>query len=189
MNVDAQLLKDCQKGKQKAQYQLYQLCFGHLMSVCMRYEKNEEDAVFVLNHGFMKIIDNLDKYREGVPFEAWIKRIMINTVINEFHKNKKYKDTILPTDFQEEADRFEHLEYDELNQKIDVEQLEYYIKELPEVTQKVFNLYAIDGFTHKEIGKMLDMSDGTSKWHLSIARKQLKARISSAMNAVKAMII
>lgn len=189
MTVDAQLLKDCRKGREKAQYSLYKLCFGQLMSVCMRYYKNEEDAVFVLNQGFMKILTNLDKYREEVPFEAWIKRIMINTVINEFHKNKKYNETILPTDFQEEADHFDHIEYDDINEKIDVEHLESYLEELPETTQKVFNLYAIDGYTHKEIGKMLNISDGTSKWHLSIARKQLKARISNAVNTVKAMII
>ena len=74
MNIRPQLLKDCKRGDRKAQYQLYKSCFSVLMSVCVRYQKNEEDAAAVLNLGFLKILNNLDKYKSEVPLIAWIRR-------------------------------------------------------------------------------------------------------------------
>ncbi len=185
MKVSQQLIEDCKRGDRRAQFQLYKSCFNILMGVCMRYKKDEDEAASVLNVGFMKILSNLDKYKEGVPFEAWIRRIMINTVIDEFRKNRKVKELIEHTDFADPQSYNKAVDYNTADQKLDAEQLEGFIKQLPPVTQKVFNLYAIDGYTHKEVGKMLNISDGTSKWHLSSARKKLKELVHKAINASK----
>ena len=88
MNIDTTLLQACRKNDRKAQSQLYKSCFGLLMSVCIRYKNDEAEARAVLNQGFLKILTNLDKYDSKIPFEAWIRRIMINTIIDEFRKIK-----------------------------------------------------------------------------------------------------
>ncbi|MEL6924377.1 MAG: RNA polymerase sigma factor [Bacteroidota bacterium] len=183
--VDRQLLKDCARGDRRAQFQLYKRCYSVLMGVCIRYKKNEEDAAEVLNMGFLKILNNIGKYREEVPFEAWIRRIMINTVIDEFRKNRKVQELMETTDFSEHNNFTDFVDYNTADRLFDAEQLEAIIKMLPPVSQKVFNLYAIDGYSHKEIGAMLDISDGTSKWHLSFARKKIQEIIQTTINKSK----
>ncbi|MFT4759983.1 MAG: RNA polymerase sigma factor (sigma-70 family) [Paraglaciecola sp.] len=179
------LLQDCKAGKRKAQYQLYRECFPYLMGVCYRYQKNEVDAAAILNAGFLKILTNLDKYRPEVPFEAWSKRIVINTIIDEFRKNRKVRELIDYKDFSE-TDSFEELiNFNEAAEQFEAEELESLIKKLPPVSQKVFNLYAIDGYKHKEISALLAISEGTSKWHLSFARKKLQEMLGEMMKSDK----
>ena len=187
MAINPQLIKDCSRGDRKAQFQLYRSCFGLLMGVCLRYRKNEEDAAEMLNVGFMKILTKLDKYQESVPFEAWIRRIMINTLIDDFRKNRKVRELIETTDFEHEEIFTHSVDYNEADRKFDAEELQGMILQLPPMSRKVFNLYAIDGYTHKEIGEMLGISDGTSKWHLSFARKKLQEMVLKAMKSSKAI--
>ncbi len=185
MALNTQLIADCRRGDRKAQFQLYRSCFPLLMSVCLRYRKNENDAAEVLNTGFMKILTNLDKYQDAIPFEAWIRRIMINTLIDDFRKNRKVRELIENTDFEKEEIFTEQVDYNEADRRFDAEELQTMIRQLPPMSQKVFNLYAIDGYTHKEVGKMLGISDGTSKWHLSFARKKLQDMVRNAMRSSK----
>jgi RNA polymerase sigma-70 factor (ECF subfamily) len=185
MKIAQQLIADCKKGDRRAQFQLYKSCFNVLMGVCMRYKKDEDEAASVLNQGFLKILTNLDKYDVKVPFEAWIRRIMINTIIDEFRKNRKVRELIEHTDFTDHHAVNSQVDYNAADQMFDAERLEAFIKQLPPVSQKVFNLYAIDGYSHKEVGEMLGISDGTSKWHLSSARKKLQEMIQQAINAYK----
>ncbi len=188
MNVHPQLLKDCKKGDQKAQYQLYRLCFDRLMGICVRYHSNREDALEALNNGFFKVLTGLSKYKEKVPFDAWVSRIMINTIIDDFRKNRKVKELIDYTDFAEDSWE-EKRQYDlnEAEKNFDAEELEGYIQSLPAVSRKVFNLFAIDGYKHPEIAELLKISVGTSKWHLSFARKKLKEMLEKAAKATKVL--
>ncbi len=181
MNISAQLLADCQRGDRRAQFQLYQSCFSTLMSVGMRYKKDESESAAVVNEAFLKILKNLDKYKTEVPFQAWIRRIMINTVIDEFRKNRKVRELIEHSDFEDFHNHDDLVTLNMADLNFEAEELEEMIKRLPPVSQKVFNLFAIDGYSHKEIGTMLEISDGTSKWHLSFARKKLKEFINVAM--------
>ncbi|MCB0526792.1 MAG: RNA polymerase sigma factor [Saprospiraceae bacterium] len=185
MNLDPQLLDAAHKGDRKAQYALYRSCFPVLMAVCMRYRRDEQDAVAALNLGFLKIINNIPSYRrDKVPFEAWIRRIMINTAIDEFRKEKKWRELTVFADDLEKAYPEEPIVWTEPEKRLDIQQLEAMVQRLPPITQQVFNLFALDGFSHKEISKMLGMSEGTSKWHVNSARNKLKELIRSAeMNA------
>ena len=185
MKVNRQLLKDCANGDRRAQFQLYKSCYSVLMGVCIRYKKNQDEAAEVLNMGFLKILNNIGKYREEVPFEAWIRRIMINTVIDEFRKYRKVQELIEYTDFTDDHNYYDQVDYNTADQNFDAEQLEMIIKRLPPISQKVFNLYAIDGFNHREIGEMLGISDGTSKWHLSFARKKIQEMIQNTLHSSK----
>lgn len=182
MEVKVELLQKCINDNRKAQYELYRQCYSVLMSVCYRYEKNKEDAESLLNQAFMKILTNLHQYNTAVPFEAWIRRITINTCIDEYRKNKRSQ-----LDYVEEPTlkaSMWQMDYNHADQNFDAEELTQLIKQLPPLSQKVFNLYIIDGYSHKEISKQLSMSEGTSKWHLNNARKKLKAMLQKMLNNV-----
>ena len=131
--------------------------------------------------GILFILTNLEKYDPKIPFEAWIRRIMINTVIDEFRKYKKEKERTQYTDFSATDTFDDRVDYNTADQMFDAADVEYFIKKLPPITQKVFNLYIVDGYPHKEIGTILDMTEGTSKWHLSSARKRLRVMLKEAM--------
>lgn len=146
------------------------------MGICLRYERNREDAEALLNMGFLKIFTNMDKYQDHVPFEAWARRIMINTIIDNFRKNKKYIEKIEVRE-DSDLDFNSRVSFNEADLHFDAEVLENMIRELPTISQKVFNMHVIDGFSHKDVAEMLGMSVGTSKWHVSNARKILKEKL------------
>jgi RNA polymerase sigma factor (sigma-70 family) len=177
MDVQQQLIDQCIDRDRKAEFRLYKVCYSYLMSICLRYTRNADKASEVLNIGFLRILNNLDKYRPEVPFKAWVRRVMINTLINEYKKEKKHYETVLYVEDLYETDQFSEL--NEGISKIDADQIYGLIATLPPASQQVFNLYFVDGFKHKEIAEMLDISEGTSKWHLNAAREKLKKLIKN----------
>ncbi|MBL7919791.1 MAG: RNA polymerase sigma factor [Bacteroidia bacterium] len=172
MEIQQKLISDCINRDRRAEYELYKLTFSYLMSICIRYTKNEDRAKEVLNIGFLRIVTNLEKYKPEVPFKAWIRRVMINTLINEFKKEKIHYDNVHYVEDYYETDKYASI--NDAITKIDVEQIYSFIAKLPPASQQVFNLYFVDGYKHKEIAEMLEISEGTSKWHLNSAREKLK---------------
>lgn len=181
--VDKALIELCLKNDRRAQEKLYEWCFIKLMPMCARYHKNEEDARHVLNISFVKICKNLDKLKKDTPFEAWTRRITKNTIIDEFRKTKNYNQLIETKEFERELEIKSPKIENSVWSKLETEVLMGMLKKLPDVSRKVFNLYVIDGYTHKEIGNLLSISDGTSKWHLSNARKKLQFMVISLRDA------
>lgn len=182
------LIRQCLKGKRKAQYDLYRVCFSFLLPVCMRYESNEEDARAMLNEGFLKILDNLKKYKTEVPFEAWCKRIMINTIIDNYRKNRRQSETIEYPDVNQNGEQL-GVALNDAWQVLADEDLEKMLQALPANSRRVFNLYAIDGYSHKEISDKLGISTGTSKWHLSNARQKLQQTLKAMINPSKKLVL
>jgi len=175
MHIDVKLLKACSKNKRKAQEKLYEACFLFLMPICKRYHRNEQDARAAYNTAFIKIIDNLTKVDwEEVPFAAWAKRVMTNTLIDEYRKNKKYREKISKRDKERELEYHSTGVVNEAESNFGEASIMELLEYLKPATKRVFMLYVIEGYTHKEIGEIMEMSDGTSKWHLSTARKELK---------------
>jgi RNA polymerase sigma factor (sigma-70 family) len=180
MNIQPQLISDCIKRERRAEYELYKLTFSYLMSICIRYTRNQDSAREVLNMGFLKILNNLAKYDPNIPFKAWIRRIMINTLIDEFRKQKVHSANVqYVEDYHETAD---FTEVNKAIEKMDAARIYELIAKLPPMTQQVFNLFVIDGFGHKDIAQLLKMSEGTSKWHLNSARQKLKEMIENKIS-------
>jgi|SRR6185312_613108 len=178
MNIEIDLITACIRKERKAQYDLYKLVFRYLMSICVRYTHSYEEANEALNTGFLKILNNLEKYKADVPFKAWIRKIMVNVLIDEYRKQKKEKENTKMM-----MEYVEHTPMVEINNaiaKMDAERIHRLIMELPIVSQRVFNLFVIDGFDHKEIAAMLGISEGTSKWHLHNSRELLKEKLVNA---------
>lgn len=172
MNIQPKLIKDCINRNRRSEYELYKLTYSYLMSICIRYTRNQDQAKEYLNIGFLKILSNLEKYKEEVPFKAWIRKIMVNTLIDEYRKHKKQSEVI---DFVE--DYYDNSDYAEMNSALDrinTGEIHKLIAQLPPMAQQVFNLFVVDGYSHKEIGELLNIEEGTSKWHLNSARQKLK---------------
>lgn len=175
MNIQPQLIALCIKRDRKAEYELYKNTYSYLMSICLRYTRDKDTASELLNVGFMKILSNLEKYNLAIPFKVWIRRIMVNTLIDEYRKNKRERERV--TYVEEYYDSSDYSEANEAVSKFDCQQIYEMIAQLPEATRQVFNLFVIDGYAHKEIADMLGISEGTSKWHLNAARQKLKEQI------------
>lgn len=183
MNVQPKLIKDCINRSRKAEYELYKVTYSYLMSICIRYTRNQDQAKEQLNMGFLKILNNLEKYNPEVPFKAWIRKIMINTLIDEYRKHKKQSEVI---DFVEEY--YDNSNYSEQNNAIDkmsTDQIHALISKLPPMAQQVFNMFVVDGYSHKEIGEILNIEEGTSKWHLNSARQKLKEMLENLVTPAK----
>lgn len=142
-----------------------------MMSLCLYYTKNEADALEVLNNGFLKVFNNINKYESTqASLYTWIRTIIINSCLDHI-KNRK-------TETLEEIDEAAEVHIaSEVISRFNAKDLLDMVRKLPPATQAVFNLYVIEGYSHKEIGAMLGISTGTSKWHLSEARKQLKGQL------------
>ncbi|HEU4717194.1 MAG TPA: RNA polymerase sigma factor [Bacteroidia bacterium] len=185
--VEDQLLADCVRGKSRAQYRLYSLCYSFMMSVCIRYTASRDDAEDLLNRSFLKILSNIEKYRKEVPFGLWVRRITINTIIDEYRKNRKEKEMTELVDFDEQEVESDTAAINGFLEKTDAEQLQRLIDHLPEMSRKVLNLFVVDGYGHKEISEMLNISEGTSKWHLNNARTKLKELITKFLPHFKTL--
>jgi len=182
MKIDAFLIKDCLREERKAQYTLYTQCYSFLMSICVRYMKDRDEAKDILNQGFYKILKNLDKYNPEVPFEAWSSKIMVNTIIDEYRKNKKRVALVENFDILLEAENFTASDSNEADKMFDAEAIEMMLQTLPKLNRIVFSMYAIEGYKHKEIAEKLGMNENTSKWHVSVARKKLQKMIKASLN-------
>ncbi|MBL7933663.1 MAG: sigma-70 family RNA polymerase sigma factor [Bacteroidia bacterium] len=172
MNIQQNLITACINGERKAEYELYRGTYSYLMSICIRYTRNQDRAKEVLNVGFLKILTSLNRYNPEVPFKPWIRKIMVNTLINEYKKEKIHYSTMQYVESYHENETYADLNKAVL--KIDADQIYAFIAKLPPASQQVFNMYFIDGFKHKEIAEMLNITEGTSKWHLNAAREKLK---------------
>ncbi|RMG61910.1 MAG: RNA polymerase sigma factor [Bacteroidetes bacterium] len=181
MNLDPRLLTACKKDDRRAQSELYRCCFPVLMAVCLRYASNQDDAVAALNLGFLKILRSLDRWKEHVPFEAWIRRIMINTMIDEYRKQRRYEAHMTVQDFAEMPEAGP-VDFNEADRRLAAADIEALLHQLPPMSRQVFNLFAIDGYSHKDIAELLEISEGTSKWHVSAARKQLRRLLAEVLH-------
>jgi RNA polymerase sigma factor (sigma-70 family) len=159
------LVKDCLKKKPVAQQQLYDHFAPVMLGVCYRYTKSLHDAEDVLQEGFIKVFTHLDTYKNTGELGAWIRRIMVTTALNYLKKNKRYREEMVfaETPLHPVSDSNPVVE-------LDARQLSDLIRQLPAGFQTIFNLFAIEGYTHREIGQMLGISDGTSKSQYARAR-------------------
>jgi RNA polymerase sigma-70 factor (ECF subfamily) len=166
------IIKGCLRGDRKSQEQLYKNYYRAMISLCLRYTKNEEDAVEVLNNAFLKVFNNLQRYEPAkASLYTWIRTVVINSCL-DFIKSKERAETYKELDEATEI----HIPAEAIS-KMKATELLYLVRQLPVATQAVFNLYVIEGYNHKEISRLLNISEGTSKWHLSEARKNLQQKI------------
>lgn len=168
------LIQGCKRNDRNSQRLLYQHYYGFAMGVCLRYCRTSDEAKEVLNDGFMKVFGKIEQYNTETSFHGWLKKILINTAIDHYRKEKKHYhhddlDTVrgAASTSASAVDQLAHHELLSLVQK------------LSPAYRTVFNMYVMDGYTHDEIAKTLNISEGTSKSNLSKARENLKKMLET----------
>ena len=171
-----QLIKGCLEGDRKAQQAVYKLLYGKMKVVCMRYTRDTDQALDVLQEGFIKVFQNMERYSGAGSFEGWVRRIMVNLSIDRFRKQKNdflllngstsiedYEDVV-----EDESD-VESVDYD-----FTPEQILEAMQQLSPAYKTVFNLYVFENYTHQDIAEALSISIGTSKSNFAKAKRKMK---------------
>ena len=176
MTLD-ELIIQCKKQDSKAQGELYRRYNRILFAICLRYSPNYAEAEDNLQDAFLTIFKKIEQYNAKGSFEGWMKRITVNTVLQKYRKQR-------PFEIVDEGQIEEEVELEIEEEEIPLQFLLKIIQELPDRYRLVFSMYVMDGYAHKEIAEMLEISDGTSKSNLARARGILKNKIE-AYNAEK----
>lgn len=170
--TEEELLEGCRKGKSSAQRGLYDRLAPKMLGVCFRYIKDREEAEHVMIGGIVKVFDKLDQFKSEGSFEGWVRRIIVNDCLMYIRKNRNMS---LQTEIENVSDNPNLIVMEDALDQADLLKM---IGELPVGYRTVFNLYAIEGYSHAEIAKQLDISENTSKSQLSRARKWLQTKLA-----------
>ncbi len=177
MKSDDELIKGCLRDNASCQLELYHRYCNKMYAVCLRYARNKSDAPDILQEGFIKVFACLNQYKGSGSFEGWIRRIMVNTALRAYQKQRY---------------QFEHNGYERLPEvavdanvidRLSAEELMYLIDKLPEGYRVIFNLVAIDGLSHQEVAETLEIQESTSRSQLTKARKYLIKLLKSLENS------
>lgn len=168
-----EIIKGCIRKDRSSQYLLYKELYGYCMGICKRYAVNDTDAAEVMNNAFLKVFNHIEKYDASKPFKPWMAKIMANTAIDHYRTKLKFSD-------HDDISEYAHIGqaatiYDQLA----YEDLLSLIQTLSPAYRIVFNMYAIDGYSHEEIAEILKISTGTSKSNLFRARQKLQEMLAA----------
>lgn len=164
------ILKGCRKRQRDSQRDLYRMYYAYGMSIALRYSGSRDQAVVILNDAFIKVFDSIHKYDLKRPFEPWLRKIIVNTAIDHYHREKKYdkefiNPELLDKNLEDKEAIISGISYDEIVEMI---------RRLSPAYRAVFNLHVIEGYSHEEIAEMLGISIGTSKSNLAKAKRNLR---------------
>lgn len=167
------IINGCIRKDRSSQYLLYKEFYSYCMGICKRYVLNDLDAAEVLNSAFLKVFNHIEKYDTAKPFKAWMGKIITNTAIDHYRANLRFAD-------HDDISEYEHIG----NGAVVYQQLAYndllnLVQQLSPAYRTVFNLYAVDGYSHEEIAELLNISTGTSKSNLFKARQKLQEMLSA----------
>jgi RNA polymerase sigma factor (sigma-70 family) len=167
------VIQACMRQERWAQKRLYEEYFGQMIGVCMRFTHSEDEARDMVHDGFLKVFSNIRKYKIGSSMGAWMRRIMINTCIDEFRKQKTKR-----TEMLEEAGNVVKPERNPIDSFTENEILNA-VQQLPYMYRSVFNLFVVEGYSHREIAELLEINESTSRSNLVKARHKLRASLKN----------
>ncbi|MBR5433599.1 MAG: RNA polymerase sigma factor [Bacteroidales bacterium] len=173
MFTEDEIIEGCLRNDRKMQKALYDKYASRMFAVCLRYAKNRDDAADILQDGFLKVFIKIDQFSREHSFEGWIRRVMTNTAITHYYQNKKYNEQKNIEEINEtDVKDFEFSEAEFSN-----EELMNVIQTLPDTYRIVFNMFAIEGYKHKEISEMLDIEVSTVKTQYHRAKKMIQVKL------------
>ncbi|MGB0524462.1 MAG: RNA polymerase sigma factor [Flammeovirgaceae bacterium] len=170
--TDRELIKGCRKGKPKAQEMLYRKYYGYAMGIALRYAPSREEASEILNDSFLKVFQSVENFDLEKSFKPWLGRIVVNTAISKFRSEKKHM-------YQSEIEEAHQVRLDEdILDCMAAEEIIRLLQLLPDIYRITFNLYELEGYSHKEIAGQLGISEGTSRSNLSRAKSKLQKLVN-----------
>ncbi len=167
-----EIIAGCVRNDRKYQAKLYDIFFEPMYKVCRKYSNNENDALIMLNNGFLKVYLNIHQFQHQGSFEGWIRKIMYHSIADFFRSKKENIVFLENIEFTENSKY-----YPETLENLYTEDIVKHIEALPIMLSKVMMLFAIEGFSHKEISQFLEINENTSKWYLTQARQILKEKL------------
>jgi RNA polymerase sigma-70 factor (ECF subfamily) len=177
---EEELVKGCLEKVPAYQRALYKRYASKMLTVCLRYANSREEAEDILQEGFITVFEKLGQFKMEGSFEGWIRRIMVNRSIESYRRTSRVYPVL---DIEDVEDMF--VSHDNVESTLSAKELLIMVQELPPMYKMVFNLYAFEGMTHKEISESLGIAEGTSKSNLSDARNLLKKKIARSMMIAK----
>ncbi len=170
-----EIVEKCKAGDKQAFTFLYNKYAPKMLGVCIRYAKSREEAEDMLQEGFIRLFQKIDSYRGSGSFEGWMRRVIVNSAINYYKTQIKYNNTlnVENNDFVFKEEQAAETDSESIPQKKLLEM----IQQLPEGYKMIFNLYVLDGYTHKEISEILNISENTSKSQLLKAKRALRQKV------------
>jgi len=178
-HTDQTLVKGCLKNDRKSQEMLYRKYFSSMLRMVQRYTKDPEAAQEIINNGFLRAFKKLDTFTFQGSLEGWLRKLVFHSLSEYFKQHNKYTQLLV---FEESVKAPANSKTESPLHQMYFEDVMKLVDRLPPATRQVFELYAIEGFSHMEISKQVNISIGTSKWHLSTARKQLQGLIKNNNN-------
>lgn len=176
-----ELIRGCLNRESRCEHAMYRYCYDLLMPICFRYTKNKEEATELLQLGFIRIMQALDKV-EGNQFDPWARSIQVNCIIDNWRKNKKEKTLLSDTPADEVEEDFHGVNWNEAEARLSMEEIKLQIDRLPDSQKLVLNLHVFEGLSHKEISEQLGIAESSSRWHIMQARNTLKKLLSGITN-------
>lgn len=180
---EADIIKGCIKQDRACQKALYEMLYGKMMGVCLRYARDRDEAKDMLQEGFVKIFSSIRSFAGTGSFEGWARRIIVNNAIDHLRRNKQeylIVSTVRATDAADRADE----DGEDFLANISKEDILKALQQLSPAYRTVFNLYIIEGYSHKQVAEMLDISEGTSKSNLAKARFNLRKNLVHLIKAI-----
>ena len=165
--TDQELVEGCARNDRRAQEALYRRFFPEMLRMCRRYTRDENTAIEILNNGFLRVYKKIHTFAFKGSLEGWVRRLVYHSMADYFRDNARYLNFLVFEDRDEAVPERGHEVFYE-------EDILKAVRTLPPASQEVFRLYAIAGYSHAEIAESLEISEGTSKWHLSTARQKLR---------------
>ncbi len=181
-----EIIEGCIRGERNCQQKIYEMLYGKMLGVCLRYTKEKEDALDVMQEGFVKVFSNMKSFGNTGSFEGWARKIMVNTAIDFYRKNKKMvtyaNSEYVENNAEELSEENENDEY----LSISPQEIMEAIQQLTPAYRMVFNMYVMDDYSHKEIANELGINEGTSKSNFAKAKVNLKKILEKKIKALNA---
>jgi len=166
---DSDLVKGCAGGDKRSQEILYKRYFSFAMSICIRYTRDGNEAMEIVNDSYMKVLEGLSDYDSSRPFKPWFGKVLVNTAIDNYRKNLKHNDNLSINAVTETGEQEPDIEAE-----LSVNDILELYRHLPENYKLTFNLFEIEGYSHEEIGRMMGVTASTSRSNLARAKKMLR---------------
>jgi RNA polymerase sigma-70 factor (ECF subfamily) len=171
-----EIIEGCKRKNPQSQEALYRGCYAGMVKLCIRYASDMDEAAAIYNEAMLKVFNTLHQFEGRGDFMGWIRRIVVNTCIDHCRRQAKFTHNALEQ-VQEGSIAFDP----DIYERLSVNDVIALLQELPRNTALVFNLFVLDGYKHEEIGQLLGISAGTSKWHLNEARRLLKNKLENLL--------
>jgi RNA polymerase sigma factor (sigma-70 family) len=184
--ITAEIIEGCIHHDRISQRALYEYCYPIMLKVCARYAGTTDDVVEMTNTCFMKVINNLHTLSDIKTLGGWVKQIAVNTSIDLYRSGKKYRERnrfTIDTEFSAAANT--HSDFDYTESRMDSQLIFQAIRDLPDTTREILNLFAIEGYSHREIANTLHISEEASRWHLHKARNILAKKLRALHYTIK----